>query len=339
MKRRSFLSLLAASPLTACTNTHQVALTGSTMGTTYSIKLTPPKNTSVAALRADIQRVLLIINQSMSTYDQQSELSLFNQNRSTDWISASTALLTVLDQALRISALSKGAFDVTVGPLVNLWGFGPTFTTAALPNTSMVDQTRNKIGYQQLAIDFHRSAIRKQNPELYVDLSSIAKGYGVDQLAKLLDAYGIGDYLIDIGGELRAKGLNSNRAAWQIAITEPTPTPGQRSVQKIIQLSDHSVATSGNYRAFFEHNGQRYSHIINPTSGWPIKHQLTSVTVVEKTAMRADGLATALLVLGSDKGLQLAQEHNIAALFISTTGSAIGFHEQSSAAFQHFISS
>ena len=166
-----------------------------------------------------------------------------------------------------------------------------------------------------------------------IDLSSIAKGYGVDKIAELLEARGITDYLVEIGGDMRVNGQNKDHQRWRIAVEEPTP--GKRQIQKIIHLKGQGIATSGDYRNFFEHNGRRYSHIINPNNGWPVEHQLASVTVISENAMQSDALATALLVLGSDKGYQLAQANNIAALFI--THSDDGFVEKSTDAFQQYL--
>lgn len=334
MKRRTFLSLsaLAPLPLTGCFKSEQIVLQGATMGTTYTVKYTPVGNgVSSANIQSGIDWVLNGINQAMSTYDAQSELSRFNQTGHTDWVSTSPDLFYVLEQGQRISALSHGAFDVTVGPAVNIWGFGPEQRVEAIPTETELAHSQAQVGYQQLQLDTSQNAIRKTRPNLYVDLSGIAKGFGVDKVAELLDAQGIEHYLIEIGGEMRSRGHNQDDLPWRIAIEEPTP--GTRRARKIIQLSGQSIATSGNYRNFFEHGGVRYSHMINPTTGWPIKHELALVSVIGEQVMTIDALSTALMVAGSERGLQLAEQHKLAALFISVDGT-----EQMSTEFKPYLS-
>jgi thiamine biosynthesis lipoprotein len=321
MKRRSFITLLATGPLLASCyrSAGQVTLSGATMGTGYNIKLSPlPRGVSGFALQTEIEQVLSAVKQTMSTYDRQSELSRFNRSDSGTWIGASADLLTVLDNARRISVLSGGAFDASVGPLVNLWGFGPDGYYDGIPTDARIADTLDRIGYRQLQIDSQKQLIRKAHSAGYIDLSSIAKGYGVDRVAALLEAKGIENYLVEIGGDMRLKGYNDAQQRWRIAVEEPTP--GVRRIERILNLTDKGLATSGDYRNFFERDGRRYSHIIDPLSGWPVKHPLASVTVIADDAMQADALATALLVLGPEKGYQLAQQQNLAALFITVDG-------------------
>jgi thiamine biosynthesis lipoprotein len=337
MKRRSFMIMLAATPLAACyRSAGQVTLSGMTMGTSYNIKFSPlPDAVSKQQLQAEIDQILTAVNQAMSTYDTQSELSLFNQSSDTSWLDASPELLTVLENARHVSTLTAGAFDVTVGPLVNLWGFGPDMTHDGIPPDNEIADTLKRVGYQRLQLDKSSHSMRKNHADLYLDLSSIAKGYGVDQVAELLEARGVKNYLVEIGGDMRLQGYNDEQQRWRIAVEEPTP--GVRHIEKILQLSNKGLATSGNYRNFFEKDGHRYSHIMNPRDGWPVKHELASVTTIADNAMQADALATALLVLGPEQGYQLAEQQNLAALFIAPQGD--DFKETASSAFQNYMES
>jgi thiamine biosynthesis lipoprotein len=305
------------------------------MGTSYAIVLPtlPPTHTAEQIQRAT-SALLAEVNAVMSTYQADSELSRLNRNASLDWIPVSPALLTVLAESQRISALSKGAFDVTVGPLVNVWGFGPENLPPVVPEAAAIAAVRDSVGYDKLQLQMTPPAVKKAHPKLTVDLSAIAKGYGVDQIAAYLDQLGIANYLVDIGGELRTRGYNAQGQAWKIAIEKPIADG--RAVQQVIPVSNAGVATSGDYRNYFEHEGQRYSHTIDPTTGAPIVHALVSVTVIQPTAMTADGLATALLVLGPERALALAEQEAWPVYLLVKT--AQGFKAQSSSAFQPFLS-
>ena len=288
------------------------------MGTTYSVQLVdPPQTVEPAALQDRVDDVLADINASMSTYDAGSELSRFNASSSTDWYGVSAELAGVVAAAQAVSEASGGSFDITVGPLVNLWGFGPGEGSGVPPSPEQVSAAKLRTGYGKLHVRLSPPALRKSDPDLYVDLSAIAKGYGVDRVAALLDAAGIENYLVEIGGELRARGLNVRREPWRIAVERPDPAG--RTVQQVVALTDAAMATSGDYRNFFEAGGTRYSHTIDPATGRPVTHDLASVTVVGADAMHADAHATALLVMGVDRGQTFARTSGLAALFISRT--------------------
>jgi thiamine biosynthesis lipoprotein len=311
-----------------------VRLAGATMGTSYEIKLVPaPGQTVPADLKQRVDAVLARINQQMSTYDPNSELSRFNQNPSTDWIAVSPELLQVVAEGLRTSELSNGAFDITVGPLVNLWGFGPEPRRDQVPSDEAIAQARDRVGYWRLQTRDQPPALKKERADLYVDLSALAKGYGADQLAALLDASGIQNYLVAIAGDIRARGRNGQGQPWTIAIEKPVP--GQRAVERLIRVGDHSVSTAGDYRNFFEQNGQRYSHLINPRTGRPVPRTLASVTVISDRSMVADTTATALMVAGPDFGFQLATDHHLAAFFI--LAGPDGFQERYTSGFEPFL--
>lgn len=329
--------LLAMLALTACESPPPdptVRFTGSTMGTSYDLKLVPVAGQVVAPhFQSQVEALLARINQTMSTYDPGSELSRFNRHPSTDWVAVSPELQQIVTEALRVSELSSGAFDVTVGPLVNLWGFGPEPHRDQVPTDTEIAQARERVGYWRLQAREEPPALKKERPDLYVDLSAIAKGYGVDQLAALAETVGIQNYLMSIGGEIRAKGHNGRGQPWTIAIEKPVV--GQRAVERLIRLGDHSISTSGDYRNFFEQNGQRYSHIINPHTGRPIRQTLASVTVISDQSMIADATATTLMAAGSESGFQLATNHHLAAFFIII--SPEGFQERYTPEFEKYL--
>lgn len=308
-----------------------IALQGATMGTSYSIQVVDlPPAIELKVLRDRIETELDLVNDLMSTYRDDSELSGFNRSRTTDWFAVSPELAGLVKEAARISAVSAGAFDPTVGPLVNLWGFGPGGDgTDTPPTDTEIAQATARVGYRKLSVRSDPPALRKSEPALYLDLSAIAKGYGVDRLADLFDAIGIANYLIEIGGELRGRGYKGQDRPWRIAVERPDP--GRRAVHRILALRDGALATSGDYRNFFEHAGKRYSHTIDPKTGRPVTHSLASVTVLAPRAARADALATAFLVLGPKAGFVLAESLKTPALFIIRTPE--GYSERQTSAF------
>lgn len=337
-RRGVWLGLLLVFLLSACgSKTEQeypFTYSGLTEGTSFHIKVSKlPESVISEQLKHQIMELLDEINGQMSTYLEDSELSSFNQNTSTDWVPVSAPLFIVLKEAQRISQLTNGAFDVTVGPLVNLWGFGPDPTKFAAPDDALIQERLNKIGYNYLSIKEEESlAVKKTMPDLYVDLSAIAKGYTVDQVGLLLEKNGITDYMVEIGGEIRVRGKNASSEPWHIAIEQPTSN--ERVIEKVVGITDIAMATSGDYRNFFEANGVRFSHAIDPRTGRPITHKLASITILSKTTMEADALATAIMVLGPDEGYKFAERHNIAAFFIIKKDS--GFDEKSTRAFASF---
>jgi thiamine biosynthesis lipoprotein len=267
-----------------------------------------------------IERELLAVNQEMSTYLPDSALSRFNAAPVAAWIDVPEHLAVVLDAALQLSRESAGAFDATVGPLVNLWGFGPPDPrdsegkTTGVPDPARIAAVRARVGYDRLEVQDRPPRLRKSAP-LYVDLSAIAKGHGVDRVAHKLHAAGCSDLLVDIGGEVRAEGASPSRRAWRIGVEVPDPQ-SFGGIQRVIELQGMAAATSGDYRNFRDLEGKRYSHTIDPRTGYPITHNLASVTVLHSSAMWADGYATALNVLGPEEGFALAERLGLAALFV-----------------------
>ncbi len=336
---RLLASLSTCVLLTACEQAPPdptTLITGSTMGTSYELKLVPnPGQTIPADIKTRADELLARVNKQMSTYDPDSELSRFNRNPSTDWITVSRELYRVTAEGLRISELTSGAYDITVGPLVNLWGFGPEPRRDQVPSDQAIAQARERVGYRRLHTREEPPALKKDRADLYVDLSSVAKGYGVDQLAELVEASGIHNYLVSISGDLRAKGHNGKGQPWTVAIERPVP--GQRAVERLIRIGDHGVSTAGDYRNYFEQNGQRYSHIINPRTGRPVPQTLVSVTVISDLDMEADATDTALMAAGPDFGFQLATDHHLAAFFILVGPDGNSFQERYTPEFEPFL--
>ena len=321
--------------LSACSapQPDEVHLSGSTMGTTYNVKFVASETLEPDALQREVNALLVNINQRMSTYITDSELSRFNQLRSTEKFPMSPEILFVMSEAVRLGALSDGVLDVTIGPLINLWGFGPQSRPETIPLAEDISKAKSISGLDKLLLV--DGWARKTEPELYVDLSTIAKGYGVDRVAELLERYHLRNYLVEIGGEMRVSGNNTSDMPWRIAVEKPVST--ERAVQKVISIGDNAIATSGDYRIYYEEHGVRYSHLINPHTGYPIKHNLVSVTVVHPSSMTADGLATALNVMGKEKAILLAERNKLAVLLISKENGE--FIEYTTPEFEQFISS
>lgn len=296
-----------------------IVITGPTMGTTYAVKLYDASGgVDSTALQSRIDALLERINDQMSTWLPDSELSRFNTSRDTGWFPVSAETAHVVEAAAAVSALSDGAFDVTVGPVVNLWGFGPQREDSGLPSDEEIANAIQRIGFRQLYARDKPPALRKRRADLYVDLSAIAKGFAVDELARLLVDRGVRSFLVEIGGELRARGTKPDGASWSVAIEQPLPNAS--TVQEIVALWDSAIATSGDYRNYVERDGKNYSHTIDPRNGRPIAHGLASVSVITPSAMRADALATAIMVMGPEEGYELAVREDLAVQLIIRSG-------------------
>lgn len=296
-----------------------MAIAGRTMGTTYSIKVDRlPAGFDAQKLQAEIDARLETVNDQMSTWREDSELSRFNRYDETDWFPVSAATAKVVAAALEISEQSAGAFDVTVMPLINLWSFGPEQRARKVPTDEQLGAARALVGWEKLHVRRDPPALRKDAPGVSVDLSAIAKGYGVDAVAEYLDELKVAGYLVEIGGEVRTRDARPDGSLWRIGIEAPLDE--SRTVFDAIELADRSLATSGSYRQFFFENGRRYSHTIDPRTGKPIEHHLASVTIVADDCMTADALATTLMVLGPDEGYNWAVERGLAALLLVGDG-------------------
>ncbi len=296
---------------------------GTSMGTTYTVRLVTTevwdeaRRERVASL---VQRALDDVESAMSHYRPESEVSRFNASRTTDPFELSPATLEVVRVAIELSELSGGAFDVTVAPLVNAWGFGPTEPAVFPPDPAVLSRLRDRVGFQKLELDASTSSVRKTDPELEWDLSAVAKGYGVDQVAAALLEEGLTRFMVEVGGEIVAAGLNQANGPWRIGIERPAQSGG---IERVVPLSGHAMATSGDYRNVREVEGRVVSHMIDPRTGRPVDHRLASVSVIAGTCLLADGIATTLEVLGPDEGYDLALEHGWAALFLTRDGETI----------------
>jgi len=309
-------------------------LHGRTMGTTWSVRLVPPPGVSAQALQDGIQAELDAVDGQMSTYKPDSDLSRFNRAPAGSWQRLPPEFFTVLQYALQLAKDSDGAYDPTVGPLVNLWGFGPDRRPRQPPSAADIAAAKARVGWWKLQLDPVGQRAR-QPGDLYLDLSAVAKGYGVDQVGRHLQRLGITNWLVEVGGELKAHGRKPDGSAWRVGIERPDAAIGAvRSADELIDavvLDDQAIATSGDYRHVFEDHGRYYSHHIDPRSGWPVPHEVASVSVLADQTLQADPLGTTLSVLGAERGMAFAREHHLAVLMIVRT--ADGFEQRMSPAF------
>lgn len=297
----------------------ELVISGPTMGTTYSVKVVAaPDGVDTHALRVATDEVLERIDRSMSGYRDDSEISRFNASTSTEWFAVSADLAIVVDYALKVSRESAGAFDVTVRPLVAAWGFGAAGEPVDLPDAAELADLKARVGYQRLHARIESPALRKEDATWTVDLNGIAPGYAVDLLAARLQAMHIDNFMIDIGGEVRAQGRNAQGTLWRIAVERPIDA--EPEPYAIVQLDNASVTTSGEYRQYYDRDGRRYSHTIDPRTGRPVEHHLAAVVVIGRSSMHTDAWATAFNVLGTEAGQALASRLGMPVLFIDAQG-------------------
>lgn len=309
-------------------------ISGPVFGTEYHINVVMEDDQPrLQALSTGIEAVLEQVDASMSTWREDSELSRFNRlNDQTRWSEISPALHEVLTKSQQISELTDGAFDVTIGPVVNLWGFGPEARPEEVPGDEQLGSVLAATGYENLELRAEPPAVRAE-PGQYLDLSAIAKGYAVDAVARFLTSEELEAFLVEIGGEVRAQGRKPDGEVWRLAIEEPVSD--RRQVNRVVAIGDRAMATSGDYRNYYESEGRRFSHTIDPDDGRPIDHRLASVTVIADDCMTADALATAFNVMGPEKAKALATRENIAAYFIVRGDN--GFETDYSPAFSSFL--
>ncbi|HET8897598.1 MAG TPA: FAD:protein FMN transferase [Rhodanobacteraceae bacterium] len=286
-------------------------LHGETMGTRWTVKFSAPVVLADGSVQRAIQTALDRVDGAMSTYKPDSALSRFNRAPAASWQTLPADLFTVLQRALVLAKESAGAYDPTVGPLVDLWGFGPERHAHQPPTQAAIDAARRRVGWWQIRLD---PATRRafQPGGVRVDLSSIAKGFGVDQVARALATLGIHDYLIEVGGELRAAGSKPDGGAWRVAIERPSIAAGDAGPARSLALRNRAIATSGDYRRFFMDGDVVYSHHIDPRTGWPVPYQIASVSVVAPSTIEADPIGTLISVLGPDAGMAYATRHHLA---------------------------
>lgn len=311
-----------------------IPFAGQTMGTTYTVKVASlPEGVSRSQLHERIQQTLDHVNRLMSTYREDSDISRFNRHHTDQWFGVSPETATVVAEALRVSRASGGAFDPTVGPLVELWSFGPARRPRQVPGAAAVASAMQGVGYTHLEVRISPPALRKHNVDARLDLSAIAKGFAVDRVASILAQSGVDRYMIEVGGEMRVHGVKPSGQVWRIGIE--APKEDRRAVWKAFGLRDMGLATSGDYRNYFKSEGKRYSHTLDPRTGRPVDHDLASVSVIDPSCMQADAMATALMVLGPREGYAFAVERHLAVVFVVREQG--GFSERTTPAFEELI--
>ncbi len=309
----------------------EVLLQGKTMGTTFNVKVfVPETKLRELNLYGDVKALLAVVNQSMSTYIEDSEINRFNRQSAGEVMTPSADFRKVLAESIRLGEQTQ-TLDITMGPLIDLWGFGPDNRPSQVPSEDAINTMLSQIGVDKLILD--ANGVAKTHDDLEISMSAIAKGYGIDVVAEHLEYLGLTNYMVEIGGEIRVSGTKPDGQMWTIAIEEPTA--GERAIHRVMQLANMSVATSGDYRIFYELDGTTYSHLIHPKTGYPIEQDLVSVTVLHPSAMTADGLATAIIVMGTEKAKAFAAEHNLPVYLISQTPD--GLETYASDAFAPFM--
>ena len=337
--RNSLDNQRAGTASVTCADCEQILqLSGYTMGTTYGLQfVAKPDSLDQAALGNHVDGLLTHLDKKLfSTYAEDSELSRFNRSEVGEPFPVSAEFIEVMQLALEISQLSDGAFDVSIGPLVNLWGFGPLFRIAdAVPKQAEIDALLANVGYDFIEIDAVNSQLIKHRA-VSIDLSAIAKGYAVDVVAEYFDTLNIDNYFLEVGGELKIKGVKPGSRSWVPAIEKPVDTASQVYEIFYAKGEEIAVAGSGDYRNYFVEQGVHYSHEIDPRTGRPVTHNLAAVYVIDDTVARADAFATAYMILGLEKGRQLAQKLNQAVYFISKSGGD-GFDEYFTKSFEKYL--
>jgi thiamine biosynthesis lipoprotein len=303
----------------------ETLLAGETMGSAWTAKVVGSLPMPAEQLRDGMQARFEAVNQALSTYRPDSALSRFNADTTGGWLELDPELAAVMSYALQLADRSGGAYDVTVGPLVDLWGFGPDPATHKVPDAAAIDRARDRVGWRKVEIDAAAQRARKP-PGVRVDLSSLGKGRGVDRVAEFLDSVGVSNYLIDLSGKLRARGRNSRGEFWKVAVETPgadAPSGARATMPAIVELRDESVATAGDYRRFFEADGRHYSHIIDPRSGFPVNHSTVSATAIAADCMAADAWATVFMAMEPGHALHLANAASMPALLIRREGAQL----------------
>ncbi|RZQ54164.1 FAD:protein FMN transferase ApbE [Pseudoalteromonas phenolica] len=311
-----------------------IVIHGKTMGTTYTIKTFPTEPSLTAeALKADVDTLLVAVNQSMSPWVKNSEINQFNALAENTFMPISDDFKAVVIESVRLGR-STETLDVTMGPLIDLWGFGIDKRPTKTPTPEQIDKVKQTIGVDKLVLT--DEGLAKTIEGLELSFSATAKGYGIDKVAELLESKGMTNYMVEIGGELRIAGRKALDQPWRIAIEQPDAPIGKREVHRLLaELGNMGMATSGDYRIFYEMDGETYTHLIDPATGKPVKHDLVSVTVLHPSAMTADGLATALTVMGTERAKAYAEEHNLAVYLISKSNE--GLVTYSSPAFAPYL--
>ena len=318
--------------LTGCeTKTTESAIEGLTQGTNYHIKLVPAlPSAELDNLHNQIEGTLTDIDNKLSNYRDDSEISKINQQKTSDWLPASAEIIELIEIARHVYQISDGCYDLTVKPIFDLWGFSKHENR--VPSEQEIAQVLLHVGMSKLETDKANLRLRKIDSEIKIDLSSIAQGYSVAVLANLLESKGVQNYLVEIGGEMKVKGLNASKKPWLVAIEKPSPFT--REIQRVLDIHQQNgtaIMTAGTYRNFFEEKGRTYSHILNPKTGSPVTHHLLSVTVLHDDPTWADAWDTALLCVGETEANKIAEAEHLKTLLIYQEGDSL--KEQMSSAF------
>lgn len=311
--------------LTACGKPAGMQLEGMHGTALWHVTLTDnPAGVDAATLTAGITQALSKTTQQIAGWDKSSEISRFNAHQGTDWFAVSPDVARLSELALRLSAESAGVYDITIRPLITLWGFGSAQESADhVPAAEAIAAARARVGYQKLQVQREPPALRKTQADLHVELASLADGFATDSVGEYLESLGVANYMVEIAGEIRTRGSSPRGDAWRVAIEKPLDDG--RAVQQGIRLHNAGLATSGDYRNFFMKDGKRYSHTLDPATGYPVTHRLASVSVVAQQGAEADAYATLLMAMGEVKGKAFADQHGLAAYFVwrSETGFAV----------------
>ena len=310
-------------------------LEGKTMGTSWRVSVVDITPQQATALQKKIQAQLDSDDWLMSTWKKDSALMRFNRSTSTAPWPVSEAMADIVTTSLRVGNKTDGVMDITVGPLVNLWGFGPDQQPIKTPTQAQIDAAKARTGLQHLTV-INRAGeqfLQKDLPDLYVDLSTVGEGYAADHLSHLMEREGISRYLVSVGGALVSRGMNDKGLPWRVAVQKPTDR--ENAVEAVVDINGHGISTSGSYRNYYELDGKRISHVIDPRSGRPINHNLVSVTVISPTALEADAWDTGLMVLGTERAKEVVTREGLAVMMIMKEGD--GFTTWMSPQFSAFL--
>ncbi|ELY4672636.1 FAD:protein FMN transferase ApbE [Cronobacter muytjensii] len=312
-----------------------LVLEGKTMGTSWRVSLAGVDAARAQTLRDKIQARLDADDRLLSTWKDDSALMRFNHARTTAPWPVDEAMADIVTESLRVGAKTDNAMDITIGPLVNLWGFGPDKQPVKTPDQAQIDAARARTGLSRLKVinGAGQQWLQKDLPDLFVDLSTVGEGYAADHLARLMEEEGVSRYLVSVGGALASRGMNPGGRPWRVAIQKPTDR--ENAVQAVVDINGHGISTSGSYRNYYELDGKRLSHVIDPATGRPITHKLVSVTVISPTALEADAWDTGLMVLGPEKAKAVALREKLAVYFITREGD--GFATWMSPQFKTFL--
>jgi thiamine biosynthesis lipoprotein len=300
-----FFYILILFFLTGCGLKREATFIGKTMGTTYHIKVVTWLNKDTDSLRGKIEQRLSEINSSMSIYMEDSEISRFNKYQTIDKnFEVSDDFIRVVAIGKRLYEITGGAWDATINPIVNIWGFGNYKKKRKIPSIEQIKKLKENIGFNYINISDEGHLVKKKG-KVALDFGSIAKGYAVDELSTLILETGINDFIVEIGGEVYASGIRKDKKNWKVGINMPKKDASYNKIYKTVRLRGRALATSGDYRNFFEYQGKSYSHVLDPRTGWPVSNGVVSVSILAGSCAVADGLATAVTVMGHEKGIEL----------------------------------